>query len=85
MNIPLSVSVTGPEFQQIKVGVGHRLDVSSSGVLGMIVLQLITQILPVFLNMLPYNKTLFFNCSSWCWKWKQGPERSLQNTGHEGN
>uniref|UniRef100_A0A1A8K1N4 TruB pseudouridine (Psi) synthase homolog 2 n=2 Tax=Nothobranchius kuhntae TaxID=321403 RepID=A0A1A8K1N4_NOTKU len=25
--------VTGPEFQQIKVGVGHRLDTSSSGVL----------------------------------------------------
>uniref|UniRef100_A0A3Q2UH47 TruB pseudouridine (psi) synthase family member 2 n=1 Tax=Fundulus heteroclitus TaxID=8078 RepID=A0A3Q2UH47_FUNHE len=25
--------VTGPEFQHIKVGVGHRLDVSSSGVL----------------------------------------------------
>lgn len=47
MNMSLSVSVTGPEFQQIKVGVGHRLDVSSSGVLGMIVLQLITQILPV--------------------------------------
>ncbi|XP_075893548.1 pseudouridylate synthase TRUB2, mitochondrial [Nelusetta ayraudi] len=25
--------VTGPEFQHIKIGVGHRLDVSSSGVL----------------------------------------------------
>lgn len=32
-----SISVTGPEFQHIRVGVGHRLDVSSSGVLGMIV------------------------------------------------
>ena len=30
-----SISVTGPEFQQIKVGVGHRLDAPSSGVLGM--------------------------------------------------
>lgn len=74
MNISLSVSVTGPEFQQIKVGVGHRLDVSSSGVLGMIVAAAHTNTTCVFLNMLQYNTTLFFNCSSWCWEWKQGPE-----------
>lgn len=30
------VVVTGPEFQHMKVGVGHRLDVASSGVLGMV-------------------------------------------------
>lgn len=42
MYIFLCVSVTGPEFQHIKVGVGHRLDASSSGVLGMIILELIT-------------------------------------------
>lgn len=29
------ISVTGPEFQHIRVGVGHRLDAASSGVLGM--------------------------------------------------
>lgn len=43
MYIFLCVSVTGPEFQHIKVGVGHRLDASSSGVLGMIILELITE------------------------------------------
>lgn len=32
----LCVLVTGPEFQRIRVGVGHRLDAFSSGVLGMI-------------------------------------------------
>lgn len=37
MYIFLCVPVTGPEFQHIKVGVGHRLDASSSGVLGMII------------------------------------------------
>lgn len=30
----LCVEVTGPEFQHIGVGVGHRLDLASSGVLG---------------------------------------------------
>lgn len=29
-----TVAVRGPEFRRIKVGVGHRLDASSSGVLG---------------------------------------------------
>lgn len=33
----VSITVTGPEFQHIRIGVGHRLDVSSSGVLGRIV------------------------------------------------
>ena len=32
--ISFCVSVTGPEFQRVRVGVGHRLDASSSGVLG---------------------------------------------------
>lgn len=41
------VTVTGPEFQHIKVGVGHRLDVSSSGVLGMIVSKLVTKSLHI--------------------------------------
>lgn len=29
--------VTGPEVQFMKVGVGHRLDVASSGVLSMVI------------------------------------------------
>lgn len=33
---PLYVLVSGPEFQRVRVGVGHRLDAFSSGVLGMI-------------------------------------------------
>lgn len=30
------ILVTGPEFRNIRVGVGHRLDAFSSGVLGII-------------------------------------------------
>lgn len=33
----LCVVVTGPEIQHMKVGVGHRLDVASSGVLSMVI------------------------------------------------
>lgn len=32
-----SVLVTGPEFCNIRVGVGHRLDAFSSGVLGVFI------------------------------------------------
>lgn len=37
----LCVLVTGPEFQHVRIGVGHRLDAFSSGVLGIIHLELI--------------------------------------------
>lgn len=33
----LRVVVAGPEIQHMKVGVGHRLDVASSGVLSMVI------------------------------------------------
>lgn len=36
-SIFLCVVVTGPEVQSMKVGVGHRLDVASSGVLSMVI------------------------------------------------
>ena len=53
--------MTGPEFQHIRVGVGHRLDASSSGVLGMIdYYELITGENPFVSDHVTFNFTPFF-------------------------
>lgn len=74
------VSVTGPEFLRVRVGVGHRLDASSSGVLGQILLLIMSFTLR-FIS-LRISCFIFSSCS---WKREQGPERPLSDSDHTGN
>lgn len=76
-----SMTVTGPGYQHIRIGVGHRLDVSSSGVLGMIVRKLT---LFFYCARQCTDPLVVFNWSSRCRECKQDSERSPHNSSDKG-
>lgn len=81
-----SITVTGPEFQHIRIGVGHRLDVSSSGVLGIIISKWVTVYSHCACNDPHFFIFIFWDeiSSSRCRECKQDSEQRSHNSSDEG-